>query len=199
MLKALANSWKALVFKGVLLIALAIIAFMKPTATAATIVMWIAAFIAIDGVVTTVTAIREWNETENRWRFLLEGILGLALGIVLFVTPGVTLFFMGLLIAFWFILIGINRIMMGIKLRKEIEGEGWVIFNGVLALLLGLVIAAQPYLGVSSLVWILGLAFLIGGIALVVLGLKLRKGKKNIAAKLEDLKDDLQSKIADNQ
>lgn len=198
MLKALANSWKVLVFKGVLLIILAIIAFAKPTATAASIVMWIAAFIAIDGVVTIVTAIREWNETENKWRFLLEGVFGLILGIALFVTPGITLYFIGMLMAFWFILIGINRIMMGIKLRKEIEGEGWVIFNGVLALVLGLVIAAQPYLGVSSLIWILGLAFLLGGIALVVLGLKLRKGKNKIADKLDDLKDNLESKMTDN-
>lgn len=197
MLKSLANSWKTMVFKGVLLIILAIIAFVNPTATAASIVMWIAALIAIDGVITTVTAIREWKEVEHKWRFLLEGILGLALGLVLFITPQITLAFIGYFIAFWFVLIGVNRIMMGIRLRKEIEGEGWVIFNGILAVLLGLLIVARPFLGVSSLMWILGFAFLISGIALLILGFKLRKGKNKLAGKLEDFKENIRSEMSD--
>lgn len=198
MLKSLANSWKTLVFKGILLIILAIIAFANPTATAASIVIWIAALIALDGLVTTVTAIREWREKEHKWRFLIEGILGLGLGLVLLITPEITLKFIGYFIAFWFILIGVNRILMGIRLRKEIEKEGWLIFNGLLAVILGIIIAARPYLGVSSLMWILGIAFLLSGIALLALGLKLRKGKNMMADRLDDLKDNVQSKMSES-
>ncbi|WP_224489948.1 HdeD family acid-resistance protein [Robertkochia flava] len=198
MLKSLANSWKTLVFKGILLIILAIIAFANPMATAASIVMWIAILIAIDGVVTIVTAISQWKERSDKWRFLLEGVLGLIVGLALLLTPGITLYFIGMFIAFWFVFIGINRIMMGIRLRKEIEGEGWVIFNGVLSLILGIAIAAQPFLGVSTLIWFLGFAFLISGIALLVLGFKLRKGKNKIADKLEDLKGNIQSEMSES-
>ncbi|WP_224483379.1 HdeD family acid-resistance protein [Robertkochia aurantiaca] len=193
MLKALANSWKTLVFKGILMVILAIISFSMPAATAASIVIWIAALIVLDGIITLVTAISEWKTREDRWRFVLEGVLSLAFGLILLFTPGITLLFIGLMISFWFILTGINRIVMGIRLRKEIEGEGWIIFNGVLAVLIGGIIAAQPYVGITSLIWLLGFGFLLGGIALITLGLKFRKGKHKISEKFEELRDDLKS------
>ncbi len=195
MLKALINSWKTLILKGVLLIILAILTFINPTATAASIVMWFAIMIMIDGVVTLVTAIKEWKEREHKWRFLLEGLVGIALGLFLFLYPDIPMNFIGLVVAFWFIFIGINRIMMGIRLRKEMEGEGWVIINGVLALALGLIIAATPYLAVSFLMWVMGFAFLLGGIALIILGVKLKKGQSKLASKLDDLKDNLRSEM----
>lgn len=196
MLKALANSWKALIFKGIILIILAILMFSNPTATAASIVMWFAFMIVLDGIVTLITAIREWKEREHKWRFLLEGVLGIIVGAVLFVSPGIPMTFIGLVVAFWFIFIGINRILMGIRLRKEIEGEGWVIFNGFLTLLLGLAIAATPYLAVSFLVWVMGIGFLLAGVALIFLGVKLKKGKKKIVNKLDDLKDNMRSEMS---
>lgn len=196
MLKSLINSWKTLILKGVLLIILAILAFTNPTATAASIVMWFAIMIMIDGVVTLITAVREWKEREHKWRFLLEGLLGIVIGVILFLSPGIPMTFIGLVVAFWFILTGINRIMMGIRLRKEMDGSGWVVFNGVLAVTLGLIIAATPYLAVSFLMWIMGFAFLIGGIALIWLGLKLRKGKNKIAGKIDDLKNNIRSEMS---
>lgn len=190
MISFLKKSWKILVFKGILLVLLSILVLTNPRATAATLVVWIAILVILDGIITLVTAIREWKTNENRWRFLTEGLLGIAFGLVLAFTPGITLFFIGIMIAFWFILTGVNRILMGIRLRQEIEGEGWVIFNGVLVLLLGLFLAARPYIGVESVAWLLGLAFLLAGIGLMVLGFKVKKLGSRIADKTKEIRAD---------
>lgn len=199
MIKFLIKSWKALIVKGTLLIILAILTIANPTATAASIVLWIAVLIIIDGVVTVFTALREWQEREHKWRFLLEGLLGLLVGLTLFAWPGIPINLIGLMVALWFILTGINRILMGIRLRKEQEGESWVTISGILGLILGVTIALTPYLAVSFLMWIMGLAFLLLGIALVYLGIKLRKGSKKISEKLKAVKNNLRSEIQEDE
>jgi uncharacterized membrane protein HdeD (DUF308 family) len=56
------------------------------------------------------------------------------------------------IIAIWAIFTGIAEIVAAVALRRELEGE-WVLFLvGVLSVILGVVMAVQPGVGLLSLV-----------------------------------------------
>ena len=167
---------------------IASIQFINPGASAATLAMWFALLIIIDGIATTFTAVGSWKEREDKWLFLAEGLISLIFGLILFMTPGVTLLIVSLFIGFWFVFAGVSRIAKAIQLRKEIEGEGWMILGGAISILFGLLIFARPLLGIGYLMYIIGFFALLIGVLLIVVSLKIRKGKNWLKKEGEELK-----------
>ncbi|MEL4308018.1 HdeD family acid-resistance protein [Joostella sp. CR20] len=192
MLRTLVKNWWALALKGLILVIFAIFIFMNPVISAAGLAIWFAALMLVDGIFTIIAAFASWKEREDKWLILMEGIISFFLGIILLNTPGITLLVIGFTVAFWFIFGGISRIAMGIQVRKEIEGEGWIIFGGALAVIFGFIIFASPLIGISYLMWIIAFAALFGGIVMIIIAFKLRKGDKWIENKIDDLKEDFQ-------
>ena len=187
MLRILTKNWWMVAIRGGLLIVFAILLFVNPGVTAVTLAIWFAALLVIDGVFSLIGVIGSWKSSEDRWLLLAEGALTLFLGILLFRAPGVTLLFISLVFAFWFIFSGVARIAMGVQLRKEIKGEGWMIFGGALSVVFGLILFAQPGLSLNLLLIFTGIFALIAGILLLVVGLKLRKGDKWLEEKASQL------------
>ena len=62
---------------------------------------------------------------------LLEGLLSLAVGMIAFISPGVTALALLSVIAAWATLTGILEIMAAIRLRREIENEWWLSLAGL--------------------------------------------------------------------
>ena len=145
--------------------------------------------LAVDGLFTLFGALRSWKELEDRWLLLADGALSLLLGILLFRAPGVTLLFISLTFAFWFIFSGIARIATGVALRKELKGEGWIILGGALSVVFGLILFAQPGLSLSTLMMLTGVFALVAGIVLLVAGFKVRKGDKWLEKEAAQLGD----------
>ena len=105
--------------------------------------------------------------------------------------PEVSLLLVAMTIAVWAFFSGISRIAMAIQLRKEMEGEFWLGLSGVLILLLGIAIVAQPAIGIATLAWLIGAVTLLAGIVLIVLSLKIRKGGKWLNEAAQELKSKL--------
>ena len=188
MLSLLHKNWWLLTIKGILLLAFALFAFFNPGASAATLAMWFALLIVIDGLASTITAIGSWNEREDKWLFLAEGLIGLVFGVILFMTPGITLLVVSFFIGFWFVFAGLSRIAKAIQLRKEIKGEGWMILGGVISVVFGLLIFARPLFGIGYLMYIIGFFALLIGILLIFVSLKIRKSTSWLNDNKEALK-----------
>ena len=178
MLRALTKNWWMVVLRGVLLILFAILCFVNPGLTAVSLAVWFGAMLCVDGGFTLIGAMMSWKEEEDRWLILADGVLSLVLGILIIRAPGVSLLFVALTFAFWFIFSGITRIATAIALRKEMKGEGWMILGGALSVVFGLVLFAQPGLSLGTLLTFTGVFALVGGILLVLAGFKVRKGDK---------------------
>ena len=191
MFKLLTKNWWVVVLRGVLLIIFALFAFFNPLLTAASLAMWFAFLIIADGFFTLFSLFSDWEGNYYKWLFLVEGAISIIFGLLLFRMPGVTLLLVSFIISFWFIFVGISRIAMAIQLRKKIEGEGWLIAGGILSVVFGLIIFAQPALGIGFSMFILGFAALLVGIALLVIGFKLRKGQDWVKDKKAEIKDRL--------
>lgn len=198
MLKLLFKNWWMLLLKGVLLILFGILAILNPGITLTVFVVWFAIFMMFDGVISLIGVFSNWNTEEDKWILVAEGVLSLLLGFLVYRKPETFVSFIAFLISFWAIFSGIYRVAMAIQLRKEIEGEGWLILSGILSILFGVIVFAQPGIGIATLMMIIAIFAILVGILLIVLSLKLRKSGKLIAEKAEVIKaglSDLKNKM----
>jgi len=188
MLQTFLKNWWLLTLKGILLIIFGIIAFMNPGVTFAILLTWFSAFLIIDGVLSLINVFSNWKAQEDKWLFVLEGVVNILLGILIFRAPAaytlVAVFFMG----FWSIFSGISRVAMAIQLRKEITGEGWLALSGVLGIVFGIIIISNPGIGVATFMYMVAFFALAIGILLVVLSFKVKNAKNWVGEKKDQLK-----------
>jgi uncharacterized membrane protein HdeD (DUF308 family) len=110
-----------------------------------------------------------------RWWLALVGVLGIAAGAVTLVWPGITGIVLLYFIAGWAIAAGVFEIVGAFRLRKEIEGEWWLIAIGVLSALFGVLILMFPGAGALGIAFAIGWFAIVYGVLLVGLSLRLKK------------------------
>ena len=167
-------SWSALALRGVLAIIFGILLFIWPGISLFVLVLFFGAHALIDGVLALVAAFRGSRSGGRWWAMLIQGILGVATGIITFVWPGLTAFVLLYFIAIWAIIIGIFEIIAAIRLRKEIEGEWLLALRGVLAVLFGVILIISPGAGALAVVWTIGIFSIALGVLELVLAMRLR-------------------------
>lgn len=175
MLTALKKFWWVLLLKGLLSLLFAVFAFRYQEVTMNALFVWFSVFLIVDGLLDLVRVMANWNSTEDRWLFVMQGGISILLGVLIFRNPESYAVFLAWVLALWSIVTGVSRVAMGIKLREEIKGEGWLIAAGVLSVIFGFIILRNPSVGVSFMMMLLGLLALVSGIFFIFLSLKLRK------------------------
>ena len=174
MLDILARNWWAIALRGLFAVLFGIAAFIWPGLTLAVLVILWGAYALVDGIFNLVAAFRAAQMKMTWWPLVLEGILGIAAGVVAFFWPGITALALLFLIAAWAILTGIVEIIAAVRLRHAISGEWLMGLAGVLSILLGIILIVAPGAGAIAVVWTIGAYALIFGIVLIALGFRLR-------------------------
>jgi uncharacterized membrane protein HdeD (DUF308 family) len=174
MVTQLARNWWVVALRGVLGILFGLMAFLWPGITLAVLVIFFGAYALVDGVFLVVAALHAAGEHERWWVLLLQGLAGIAAGLVTFFWPGITAVALLIVIAAWAIVTGILEIAAAIRLRKEIEGEWLLGLSGFCSLVLGLLLIAWPAAGALAFVWLIGGYAIVTGILLIVVAFRLR-------------------------
>jgi uncharacterized membrane protein HdeD (DUF308 family) len=183
--KLLSDSWWILLARGTLAVLFGMCAYVWPGLTLATLVSIFAAFAVTDGILGVLHGVRGRQEHEHWCVLTLEGLLGVAFGAVAFLVPGITAVVLGLYIGFWAITGGVLRIILAVRVRKEIEGEWWMVVCGLTGIALGLLIVARPRAGALGMLWPIGTWALVGGMSLIVLSVRL----KTLSERLDEVKE----------
>jgi len=181
MLAQMANNWLWVALRGVLAILFGIVAFVLPGLTFVVLVIWFGAYAFVDGIFTVIAAIMNRTKNDRWWVLLLEGLLGIVVGILTFLQPGITGAALVYLIAAWAIITGVLEVIAAIRLRQEIQGEFWLALTGVLSVIAGIAMFLFPDTGAIAIVWIIGAYALLFGIMLLVLAFRLRGMKDRMA------------------
>jgi uncharacterized membrane protein HdeD (DUF308 family) len=180
MLDDLARNWWLVLLRGICAIIFGVLTLMWPGLSLLTLVLLYGVFALFDGGLAIGAAIMG-GAPSPRWWLALVGVLGIAAGAVTLMWPGITGIVLLYFIAGWAIAAGVFEIVGAFRLRKEIEGEWWLIGAGILSVLFGVLILMFPGAGA------LGIAFAIGWFAIVygalLIGLSLRL-KKHAAVKI---------------
>jgi uncharacterized membrane protein HdeD (DUF308 family) len=168
-LDAFTKNWWVLLIRGILAVLFGIMAFTLPDLTLVTLVLLYGVYAFADGL----TAIFVGG-SARAWWFVLLGVLGVIVGVFTFIYPGITAVALLYLIAAWAVVRGVFEIVTAIKLRKEISNEWLLVIAGVLSVLFGVALVANPAAGVLAVVWIIGTYAFIFGLMMIVLAFRLR-------------------------
>jgi uncharacterized membrane protein HdeD (DUF308 family) len=84
-----------------------------------------------------------------------------------------------LLIGLWLIAIGVIRFVTAFE---EYEHRAWHALAGVLELIAGIVIVANPNIGYTTLAILVGIGFILNGIGLTVLGWGMREVRREVSS-----------------
>ena len=173
MLVVYTSSWWALVLRGLAAIAFGVLAFVWPQITLTALVFLWGAYALVDGAFAIAAGVKSHGDNKRWWVLLLEGILGVAAGLVAFLVPGITALALLILIAAWAMVTGAFEIAAAIQLRKHIKGEWLLALAGVASVLFALALLFNPAAGALALVWLIGAYSIVFGVLLIVLGVRL--------------------------
>lgn len=168
------RSWWMLLLRGLAAIAFGVLAWLQPGLSLASLVLLFGAYSIVDGVLGSWTAIVGRHDHENWWVLLLDGLLGIGIGILTFLAPGITALALLYYIAVWAVATGVLEIVAGVRLRKEIQGELWLVLAGLASVVFGVLLMAQPGVGALSVLWLIASYALVFGVLLVILAFKVR-------------------------
>ena len=129
----------------------------------------------IDGILALFSAFRMAGRHDPWIALMLEGIVGIAAGIIVFRTPGLAAVALLYCVGAWAIVTGCLEIVAAFELRKYISGEWALGLSGLISILFGWLLLAQPLAGLVTLVWIIGLYAVFFGILMIYGGIQLRR------------------------
>jgi uncharacterized membrane protein HdeD (DUF308 family) len=171
----LSKMWWALLLRGLVGIAFGILAFTQPGLTLASLVLLFGWIAILGGVFESLGAIAARGASDEWWVMLLQGLVGILIGVLTFRFPDVTAVALLFFIAIWALTTGLLQIVAAVRLRKEIKGEVWMILSGFASVALALILMANPAAGALGLILYIGATALISGVVFVLLALRLRK------------------------
>lgn len=150
------------------------LAIIWPGLTIAFLIALFGAYAFIDGITNLVLGLRHGDRYERRWAPILEGIVGIAAGVVAFLWPGITALALLVVIAAWAIVTGVFEIVAAIRLRGVVQRDWLLALSGILSVILGILLFAFPAMGAVGIAWALGFYALLSGAMIVVLAIRLR-------------------------
>ena len=103
-----ASRWWVVLLRGIIAIAFGVAAFAWPAVTVASLVLLFGWYAFIDGVFSLGTAIGGRRDREHRWWLVLEGIVGIWLGVVTLRAPAVTALMLVFFISIWAMTTGLS-------------------------------------------------------------------------------------------
>ncbi len=167
-LRAFARVWWLPLLIGLLGMVAGVIVLVKPGNSLKTIAIIVGIFIAFDGVIALIAALR--RTTESRGLTALMGVLGLVVGVVLIRHPVHGITAVAMLVGIWLIAIGAIRFVLAF----EEEHRAWRLLVAVVEIIAGLVIVSSPGIGLATLAILIGVSLIANGASLTVLGVLLR-------------------------
>ena len=166
--------WWLVLLRGVLMVLFGIIALVSPGIALLTLVWVFGIYAILDGIAAVALGIGTRGEPHWVWT-IVQGVVSVLAGLVALVWPGVTALALLFLIAFWAILLGVGEIGGAFAARQRGPNAwGWTLAAGVLNIVFGVLLLIWPGSGILTLVWLVGIFALAGGIALIVLAFRVR-------------------------
>jgi uncharacterized membrane protein HdeD (DUF308 family) len=173
--RALARIWKVTALRGVLAIAFAVVILAWPKIGLTALIALFGAFALVSGITTIVGAVNlELRGGQRRW-LVFEGLLGVAVGVVIFIWPDLSALGLLYAIAAWAIAMGIFELAVGFVFPFS---GGWSLLaglGGLLSIGFGVIMFAHPGAGAVALLGLVAAFALVTGAMQIAFALELRR------------------------
>jgi uncharacterized membrane protein HdeD (DUF308 family) len=171
----LSRNWWVLLMRGILAVVFGITALINPALTLAVLVLYIGAWYLVDGIFSVITSLTAPKGYRGWLWLLVSGVIGVIIGLITFFMPGVTAVVLLYYVIAWLVVTGVMQVIAGIRLRKEISGEFFLITGGLLSVLFGLYLLMNPGAGALAVIWLIGAYAILFGVIMVITAFQLRR------------------------
>jgi uncharacterized membrane protein HdeD (DUF308 family) len=174
MLGLVARDWWVFGIRGIAALVFGMLAFIWPETTLTALVFLFGAYALVDGVSLLIALVRgDAAARRDAWAVAIIGVLGIVVGVVTFMWPGLTALSLLYLVAFWAIATGTFQVIAAVALRRELDGEFWMALGGVASIVFGALLVAFPGDGLITLVWLVGIWSVVFGVSSLGLAYRL--------------------------
>jgi uncharacterized membrane protein HdeD (DUF308 family) len=182
LVNTLSRYWWMLLLRGVAWVLFGLAVMFQPGISLVTLTLMFGVFALIDGVGHIVSAIGGRQDSRSWWTLLLSGLAGVLVGVLAFISPGITALVLLYYIAAWAIVTGLLALVAAIRLRQEIENELWLGLAGIASVAFGLLLVARPGAGVLTVLWLIAVYAIAFGVTLVLLAFRTRAFGNRVTA-----------------
>jgi len=169
--------WWLLVLVGILSVVAGVIILVKPGESLATLAVIAGIFLLVDGILEMISSVM--RGTTSRGLVALLGVLSAIIGVLLIRHPVGGVAAVALLIGIWLIAVGVVRFATAFE---ELDHRGWHAIAGIVELIAGIVIVANPDIGFATLALLVGIGFILNGFAMTALGWDMREVEKAVSS-----------------
>jgi uncharacterized membrane protein HdeD (DUF308 family) len=163
-IKSSASSMK---WMGILTIILGILAMMMPYITGQSVLMLIGILVMAGGIIRMTWAFKAGSQGKGILVFIIGGLTLLA-GLWIITEPFIAAGALTIVLSIYFFMDGFAEIMAAFSLT---EGKGWLIFDGVVTVILGILLfLGFPFSGPLAVGVLLGIKLVLAGITMLTLG-----------------------------
>jgi uncharacterized membrane protein HdeD (DUF308 family) len=155
------GKWWVVALLGVLSIVAGVLALAYPDITLLVLGLIVGIYFVVFGTLWVMLGVSEpLLSSGGRILRILVGFLGLLAGLICLVRPGAGVLTLLIALSFWFILVGVS------DLARATEGHEHRVIAGVLGVVsiaAGVIIVANPDIGLATLALLAGLGFIVRG------------------------------------
>lgn len=174
----LAQSWQATMIIGAVTLVLGLIVSFHPGGSLNVVAVLIGILAIVSGIF---HLLRIFGRGESHRIWLgITGLLFIVIGVVLIRHLHLTLAVIGLFVGITWIVQGVTALIGGLAGGTR-EGRGWWIAFGLLSLIAGIVVVATPVSSLNVLAVLLGVWFIVMGLAEIIGGFMLRRFARQAA------------------
>ncbi|WP_292364378.1 MULTISPECIES: HdeD family acid-resistance protein [unclassified Methanoculleus] len=166
---AMASARWFVLLLGIIAILFGVLFFVYPIPTLTVLATVLGVYWLANGIVVLISLSRD--RTGWGWKMLV-GILGILAGVIVLIYP---LYSAVLIPTIYAIIIGVEGLIIGaVYLVQGFSGEGWgTTILGIISIIFGLILIAHPFIAALALVLLLAVLAVAGGIAAVILALRM--------------------------
>jgi len=175
------QSGRLLVLRGIVSLALGILALIWPAPGLLAITVLFGAYALANGIVTLAVGARSGKQGRTWGFFVVEGVIGIAAGAVTLFWPAMTLFILSMFAGVWALAVGILEVVSAFAFdRAQITAGGKILLAiaGILSLALGITVFRYPGLGAMTLLSFVAGYALIFGALMIALGAQSQRTKR---------------------
>lgn len=155
---------------GVIVLIVGLLAMGSPLVTGLSIAMLVGIMLIVGGVGQLIFSV----QTGKGVFAILVSVLAIVAGIYMLANPAVALATLTVFLAAYLVVSGIFEILMAFQIKPN-KGWGWVLFSGIVSLVLGGMIWSQfPVSGAWAIGLLVGINLFFSGWSLIMMGMAAR-------------------------
>jgi uncharacterized membrane protein HdeD (DUF308 family) len=154
------GKWWLVGLLGLLSIAVGVLAIVYPDITLLALGLIVGVYLVLAGATYVGLATLDNQTAGGRTLRLIVGFLSLLAGLICLVRPGAGVLALLIALSFWFILTGVADLARAIDVR---EHRVIAILLGLVSIAAGVIIVANPDIGLATLALLAGIGFIVRG------------------------------------